>query len=132
MENNELHTALPVNRTVERQNCMLAALGKHFGIVQRAAKAAGIEAEEHYHWLKADEQYKKAVHKAFEQVTDTVEGKLFDLIEKGNITAVIFYLKTRGKNRGYAQREKESFSKWPYTVDVTTETEEELKWRNSI
>lgn len=133
MENNQLlYTAKPADGIEQRQHRMLAALSKHLGLLCRAAKEAGIEEKEHYHWLKTDEKYKEAVHNVLEQVTDTVEDALFNLISKGNVTAIIFYLKTRGKHRGYAQHEEEAFSKWPYTVDATTETEDERKWRNSL
>ena len=32
------------------------------------------------------------------------EGKLLQAINQGNMTAIIFYLKTKGKHRGYVQK----------------------------
>ena len=32
---------------------------------------------------------------------DTSENKLLELIKQGNITAIIFHLKTKGRSRGY-------------------------------
>jgi len=51
-----------------------------------------------------------AVEKAFsdkkERRKDFVEGKLFSEIKKGNITAIIFFLKTQAKDRGYVERQE--------------------------
>lgn len=39
-----------------------------------------------------------------EKRKDIAEGKLWGLINDGNITAIIFYLKTQAKDRGYVER----------------------------
>ena len=39
-----------------------------------------------------------------EQIVDLAESKLVDAINNGNLTAIMFYLKTKGKHRGYSER----------------------------
>ena len=41
---------------------------------------------------------------ARENTLDFVESKLMKAIDDGNLTAIIFFLKTRGKSRGYSER----------------------------
>ena len=85
---------------------MLEALKSHMGIVSRAAEAAGISRNTHYLWLKEDEEYKQAVEDISEHVIDFAESALYRLIKEKNPQATLFFLKTRGKNRGYVERQE--------------------------
>ena len=92
------------NPTLKR--AMLEALDKSLGIVSTAAKTAGIDRTTHYNWLKDDPEYKAAVDQIQESVIDFAESHLYKLIKEGNPAANIFYLKTKGKNRGYIERQE--------------------------
>lgn len=39
-----------------------------------------------------------------ETVGDMVEGMLYKNIKSGDVASILFYLKTKGKNRGYSER----------------------------
>jgi hypothetical protein len=83
---------------------MIEALEKSLGIVTTACKAVGISRETHYRWLSEDEQYKSSVDSIADIALDFAESKLHKSIENGSDTACIFYLKTKGKKRGYIER----------------------------
>jgi hypothetical protein len=102
---------------------MLKALAKTRGIVSTAAEAANISRQTHYDWIKDDPEYKAAVDAINEATIDFVESKLMQLIDgptrevitEHGITqlkdppvtaAAIFYLKTKGKSRGYVERQE--------------------------
>jgi hypothetical protein len=102
---------------------MVQALAQTYGRVTDAAKIVDIDRTTHYRWLKEDEEYRTAVESVGEVALDFVEGKLFELIEGAerevmteagpimlketpNPTACIFYLKTKGKKRGYVERQE--------------------------
>ena len=86
------------------RKAMIDALIKHKGNVTRAADEIDMNRENHYYWCHNDPEYKKAVDKVQDVALDFAEGKLFDGMDEMNMTAVIFYLKTRGKGRGYIER----------------------------
>jgi hypothetical protein len=51
-------------------------------------------------------QIAQAIEDARERMTDLAEGKLYSKINEGDMTAIIFYLKTQGKKRGYVERQE--------------------------
>jgi len=56
--------------------------------------------------MKDDEEYKQAVQELGDVALDFAESKLHKLIDQGNPAATIFYLKTKGKERGYVERQE--------------------------
>ena len=98
--------ALQLDRTDTKKAAMLEALEKSLGIVSTACKMVDISRQTHYAWLKADEEYKKAVNSIQDSVLDFAESHLYKLVKEGNPAATIFFLKTKGKKRGYIERQE--------------------------
>lgn len=88
-----------------KKDQMLEALQKHLGIVSTACKAVGISRVTHYRYMK-DPEYKVAVEQITEEAVDFAESHLLKKISEGDTTATIFYLKTKGKSRGYVERQE--------------------------
>lgn len=82
---------------------MLQALEKTLGIVASAAKMTGIHRATHYTWMEADEEYSECVKALGDVALDFAEEHLHGLIKEKNPAATIFYLKTKGKKRGYIE-----------------------------
>lgn len=87
-----------------QKKAMITALEKSLGVVTTACKQVGISRNTHYRWVKEDEDYKEAVEDLSNVTLDFAESKLHESIMDGNIAAIIFYLKTKGKIRGYIER----------------------------
>ena len=81
----------------------IKALPNTRGVKSEACKVVGISPPVLYKWLKEDPDFKQAVENVKELNIDYVEGQLFKLIENLNPSAIIFYLKTIGRGRGYTQ-----------------------------
>jgi hypothetical protein len=91
-------------QNVTLKKAMIEALEKSLGIVTTAAKAAGIDRNTHYTWMKKDEAYAQAVRELEDIPLDFAESQLHKQIKNGNTPATIFYLKTKGRRRGYVEK----------------------------
>jgi len=88
------------------KKAMIDALEKSLGIVTIACKSVGMSRQTHYRWLKEDPEYAKSV-KDIEDITlDFGESQLHMLMRDKNPAAVIFFLKTKGKGRGYVESQE--------------------------
>ena len=94
------------NPNTPKKEQMLEALEKSLGIVSTACKMVDVGRTTHYEWMKSDEEYKKAVDSIQDSVLDFAESHLYKLVKEGNPAATIFFLKTKGKKRGYIERQE--------------------------
>lgn len=93
-----------MNKTEHLKKAVLEALEKSLGIVTTACKSAGIGRTIYYEWLKTDEDFRKKVTELENVALDFAESQLHQQISGGNSSATIFFLKTKGKKRGYIER----------------------------
>ncbi len=77
---------------------------KSGGFVSTAAAKLGTSRNTLHQMINKHPKLKEAVDDARALKKDHAEGKLLQAIDEGNITAIIFYLKTQGKDRGYVER----------------------------
>lgn len=97
------------NKIEHTKKAILEALEKSLGIVTTACRIAGVSRTTFYQYLKDDPEFAKAV-KDIEDVTlDFAESQLHKQIKEGNTPATIFYLKTKGKRRGFVERTEHDF-----------------------
>lgn len=110
---------------------MLIAMQKSMCIISTAIEHVGISRQCHYDWVRTDPAYAKAIASLEEGVIDFAESKLHQLINGVELpdtkfffdgktssvireetirilppdtAATIFYMKTKGKDRGYIER----------------------------
>lgn len=99
----------PASNISDNKKRMLNALEDSLGVVTAAARAAKIDRSTHYDWINVNSpRYDADYHRSYLEIADIaldeVESELFNQIRDGNTTATIFYLKTKGKRRGYVER----------------------------
>jgi len=96
------------NNTEFKKKAFIKAYKKAFGNVSQSCLAIGIDRSTYYDWIKKDEKFKKKIEEAEpqERFLDFLESKLVEQINGGNTTSIIFALKTKGKNRGYVERQE--------------------------
>lgn len=89
------------------------------GFVTRAAREVGCSSRTIYNYAKRYVSVQQAIDNAREERIDWVEDKLFDQMEKGNVTAMIFYLKCQAKSRGYIEKQQiEHMGTGTLTIEV--------------
>jgi len=91
------------NKTLHNKKALLEALEKSLGVVTTACKQVGVSRTTFYDYYNSDEEFRAAVDDIENVVLDFVESKLHKQIESGNPTSTIFYLKTKGRKRGYVE-----------------------------
>lgn len=74
--------------------------------IHLTCKSIGIERATFYKWMKDDIEFSEKILALEEGDVDSAETALKRQILDGNITAIIFYLKTKGKHRGYVERQE--------------------------
>ena len=87
-----------------KKESILEALEKSLGVVTMACKSADVPRSTYYKWLNEDEEFAKAVKDIENIALDFGESQLHKQIKDGNTSATIFFLKTKGKKRGYIER----------------------------
>ena len=93
-----------MNKTEQHKKAILEALESSLGVVTSACKKVGIGRTTFYGWLKDDESFADKVKDIENIALDFAESQLHQQIKSGNSTSTIFYLKTKGKRRGYVER----------------------------
>ena len=83
---------------------MIKALETSLGVVTTACRKIGLPRSTFYKWLKEDNKFAKEVRDIENIALDFAESQLHNQIEDGNTSATIFYLKTKGKKRGYIEK----------------------------
>lgn len=74
------------------------------GNISLACQQANVGRSTYYLWMRENPAFKINVENIKEGMVDFVESKLMQEIQKSNTTAIIFFLKTQGKDRGYVER----------------------------
>ena len=90
---------------------LLKALEKSMGIVTNACKIVNLDRTTFYRYYNEDQQFADDVDKVQDYVLDFAESKLLENIKDKKGTSIIFYLKTKGRKRGYIEKKE---------TDITT------------
>jgi len=128
-----------MNRTEHKKKAMLEALENSLGVVQEACVIAGISRTTYYNWVNNDPKFQDEVISIKDVALDLAESKLFELITgvfkensngkvytiPPNVAAIIFYLKTQGKKRGYIEKFQYQIEPVDKFADMTDEELEE-------
>jgi len=72
--------------------------------VSAVCSALGVTRKTFYDYVNSDPKFAELVEDAKESLIDNAESILQKKILNEDVTSLIFFLKTKGKNRGYTER----------------------------
>ena len=85
---------------------MIEALREKHGNLSAAARFLGCSRETVRRYISTYSTVQSVADEERETLIDFAENQLFQQVKDGNITAIIFTLKTIGKHRGYVERQE--------------------------
>mgnify|MGYP003632706081 FL=1 len=109
------------DKTNNKKADMLKALEVTLGIVTSACILAKVSRSQHYHWMNIDPEYKTNVLDMDNVALDFAETSLHEQIKDKVPSSTIFYLKTKGKRRGYIE-----------TTSIEVTEKKPLTWMNEV
>lgn len=99
-----------VRRVQIRMSEFLRQYEECFGNISMACSRSGVSRKTYYAWMNSESKLCKRFQRRIlkilpgEKVLDAAEGSIMQAILKGDVTASIFTLKTKGRHRGWAER----------------------------
>jgi hypothetical protein len=94
------------NKTQHNKKSLLEAGEKTLGNVTQACKLTGLNRSTFYDYYNKDENFREKWDDCENIALDFVESQLHKQIKDGVPSSTIFYLKTKGKKRGYVERKE--------------------------
>ena len=98
------------HKLTKKQNLMIESLGQQLGNITVACNECKVSRQTHYDWIRKNPLYAKAVERVQDELLDMAENSLHRQILDKNVQATMFYLKNKGRVRGYADRQEISVS----------------------
>ena len=89
-------TITGIEKAIHDKRGNVSAVARSFGVSRNAVQRR----------IDGNERLQEALREARETMLDNAERTLYDEATDGNTTALIFFLKTQGKSRGYIERQE--------------------------
>ena len=87
--------------------------------VSVSCKKVGISRNTFYDWKKKDLAFAESVREQEEGLLDFAETMLYKAIKEGKTPELIFFLKTKGKRRGYIERSEMDLSSGEEPIKIS-------------
>lgn len=87
-----------------KQKKVLKLLAENLGVITQTCEEAKISRSTFYKWKAENPLFAQIINDIDDEAIDFVEAKLFERVKEKSDTMIIFYLKTKGKKRGYVEK----------------------------
>lgn len=93
-------------KTEKDKENFFEAYRQSLGNISEACKNSNVKRATFYLWKKNDQDFLQKIEEIEEEQFDFVQSKLLEQIDYGNVQAIMFYLKTKGKSHGYTEEQQ--------------------------
>jgi hypothetical protein len=113
MAKNTQNTSKKVTKvtTSDKKEKFLKALKLNLGNISEGCKAINISRQTYYRWIDDDQDFKSKCQNVSESLIDLAENRLLEKINDYDTTSIIFFLKTKGRKRGYQEKQELELTK---------------------
>ena len=94
----------PIKKKEDKKAEFIQAYELSGGNVSVSCKKVLISRETYYRWCRDDKEFNSKCREVDESLLDLAETMLMKAIKDGKTAELIFFLKTKGKLRGYVER----------------------------
>lgn len=91
----------------EYQERFLTIFQSQAANISTTCKALGMSRNTYHQWYRDNPYFQQRAEEIKEGLLDFTESMLMKSIQDGNMTGIIFHLKTRGRNRGYVEEQRQ-------------------------
>lgn len=115
------------SKIVQTKKRIIEAMEKSLGVITTACRVAGVSRDTYYRYYEEDPEFAKQCDDIENIVLDFAESQLHKQIKDGNPTSTIFFLKTKGKKRGYYEKQvNENINSGMLKIEVSDELKNAL------
>ena len=93
-------------KTQQTKKALIKAMRKNLGNITASCKAVDVNRSTYYDYYNSDEDFKAECDECENIAIDSVETQLHKQILDGIPSSTIFFLKTKGKKRGYIEKQE--------------------------
>ena len=97
---------MAARKLTNKQVAFLKAFRKHATNATKACEAVGISRQTYYDWMLTNLTFKQGCNDVQESMIDFAESMMYKNIKDGKESSINFFLKTRGKSRGYVEKQE--------------------------
>ena len=97
---------MAARKLTDKQKLFLKAFRKHATNATKACEAVGIDRSTYYNWQSTNPTFKQGCSDVHESMIDFAESMLYKNIKDCKESSINFFLKTRGKSRGYVEKQE--------------------------
>lgn len=110
------------HKTPDKKKRLIEALSLNGSNIYKSCEAVGVSLSSFYEWKKKDPEFAKAYEETLTHQFDFVESKLFNLIKNENPKAIIYWLRCKGADKGYIERNQlDVNTNEPFQIQINNE-----------